>query len=355
MRLLVTVAHYFKPQSVSEWHQVTGSGRDALARIAALNSAIVALHRYFGPHRGARDSRLQKYDTAVANRLDIVIMTVRGSNVLDSIGIDPSTYSVEYFEGPPPMLGFEAQRIMRERAGGYDIYAYLEDDLTIVDPAFFEKISWFVETFGPDVMLTPTCYEMAHSGIPAKIQVAPRISSKMLVPLLRSELAPRLTGRWNGREQTFRLPHNPHSASFFVTDLQLKRWMTHPTFYDRDASYIDPLVSAATYAPGRIFGLYRPAEPDPWFLATEHYGTRYTAGCAPAGKIYGEPPLLSLAEGAGGDGRQSALFKGRIDTINSIIGEASELRNQLDGLKRSRSRLAKALAAAILQKLTRRN
>jgi hypothetical protein len=356
MRVLVTIAHYFKQQPGADWYHALGSGRDPLAKIAGLNSEIVALHRYFGPHRATLDPRLRKYDTAGANVLDIVIMTVRGANVLQETGIDSSIYGVEYFEGPPSMLAFEAQRIMRERVGGYDLYAYLDDDLTIVDPQFFDKVLWFVETFGPDTMLIPTTYEMAHSGIPAKILFSPRLSSKSLASFRKLDLAPALTGRWNGREQTFRLPYNPHSHCFFVTDAQLREWITRPSFYDRDASFFDPLVSAATYAPGRVFGMYRPAEPDPWFLSIEHYGTRYSSALAPVGQTYGEPPLLSLAEKAasGGDGQAQALSNGRADTINSVIAEASRLRYQLEHLKSSRSELFRALVAAIRQKWTRR-
>lgn len=237
MRLFVTIAHYFKQQPSDSWHQALGSGRDPLPRIAALNSEIVALHRYFGPYRATLDARLRRHDTSDVNVLDIVIMTARGCNVLESIGVDPSTYSVEYFDGPPLMLAFEAQRIMRERAGSYDLYAYLEDDLTIVDPHFFDKILWFVESFGPDVMLTPTRYEMAHSGLPAKIEFSPGLSSKLLSHFRQRTLVPKLTGIWNDREQTFRLPYNPHSACFFVTDEQLRRWIAQPSFYDRDASF----------------------------------------------------------------------------------------------------------------------
>ncbi len=352
MRLLVTIAHYFKETPVGDWYDTLGSGRAPLAKIAALNSEIVALHRYFGPRRLVADVNLQASDTMETHTVDIVIMTVRGANIIESIGIDPSTYRVEYFEGPPMMLAFEAQRIMRERAGEYDLYAYLEDDLTIVDPEFFQKIIWFIKAFGPDVMLIPTRYEMAHSGIPAKIEFSPRLSRKAVASFCRNEFAPALTTSWRGREHTFRLPNNPHSACFFVTDEQLKRWMTHPSFYDRDCSFVGPLESAATYAPGRCFAMYRPAEPDPWFLAIEHYGTRYSAALAPAGETYGEPPLLALAEAAAAAGAGLASLPGSFSSINTAAAEVSRLRYQLERLSCSRSTLAKALAVAIWRKWT---
>jgi hypothetical protein len=358
MRILVTIAHYFKIEPGHDWYGALGSGRAPLAKIAALNSEIVSLHRYLGRRSAVSDANLRAFDTTEAHTLDIVIVTMRDANVLEWIGIDPATYSVEYFDGPPLMLAFEAQRIMRERAGNYDLYAYLEDDLTVVDPDFFAKILWFVESFGPGATLFPTRYEMAHSGTPAKIEFSPHLSSKAIAPFQRPGLAPALTGRWHGREQTFRPPNNPHSGCFFVTDAQLKRWIEHPSFYDRDTSFCDPLASAATYAPGRVFGIYKPAEPDPWFLAIEHYGTRYAAGAAPAGETYGEPPLLALAEAANADGGGASPLGGLANsrqTVNTVTAEAAKLKYQLQRLTRSRTALTKALAAAIWNKWTQRD
>ena len=178
MRALITIAHYFKSTADGDVANAPGSGRAPLARIAALNSQIVALHRHFGAVRLAVDPRQsESFDALERNTLDIIIMTVRGANLLEYIGIDPSVYGVEYFDGPPVMLGFEAQRIMRDRAGDYDFYAYMEDDLTVTDPAFFEKIGWFVSLFGPEAMLLPCRYEMAHSGTPAKVAIEPRLFS----------------------------------------------------------------------------------------------------------------------------------------------------------------------------------
>jgi hypothetical protein len=357
MRALINIAHYFKSKTDRDLRDAPGSGRAPLARIAALNSQIVALHRHFGGLRLARDPRQSaSFDAMERNTLDIIIMTVRGANLLECIGIDPSVYRVEYFDGPPVMLAFEAQRIMRERAGAYDFYAYLEDDLTVTDPAFFEKIGWFVSSFGPEAILLPRLYEMAQSGTPEKVAIEPRLSSDMLSSLRRSGLSPTLAGRWNEREQTFSLPHNPHAGCFILTDEQLKLWMHQPSFYDREVSWSDPLVSASTYAPGRVFALYKPAEPHPWFLEIEHYGTFYSAALAPAGQTFGEPPLLAFAETAidKGEAGGAGLAQPPGTTINTMMAEAENARRALETLRHSRSGLAKAFVAATWRKFVRR-
>jgi len=360
MRLLVTIAHYFKQDSFAELHRGAGSGRSPFARIAELNEQIVALNKYYGSRCLSLNPDRPPPVAAGNDTLDIVVMTVRGANLLAWIGIDPATYTVAYFDGVPRMLPFEAQRIMRERAGGYDLYGYFEDDLIIDDPAFFAKIAWFAEKFGPNALLMPVRYEFAHTGTPTKVAIDHRLSSKALAPFRRMPVPTVQRGSWNGREQTFRLPQNPHSGCFVVTDTQLKLWMGQPSFYDRDVSWIGPLESASTYSPGKVFGLYIAAEPDPWFLQIEHYGTRYAATVAPLGEIYGEPPLLAMVEAAasaGSEGIPQALGTMGVghNTINSLVGEAAGLRHRLRALESSRSKLAKALVSAVWRKRRAKN
>lgn len=359
MRALVVIAHYFKSSDEADSYRALGSAQAPLAKIAALNAQIVALHRYFGPRRGSINPQdAQGQAGGSGNVLDIVILTVRGYNLLDSIGIEPSVYTIEYFDGPPLMLPFEAQRVMRERAGNYDVYAYMEDDLIVDDPAFFAKIVWFAGQFGPAAMLMPVRYEMASTGTPAKVSVSLRLSGDTRKAISRPQCAARLSGCWNGRKLQFEQPNNPHAACYVLTDAQLKFWMSQPSFYDRDASWIDPLVSASTYAPAKVFCLYTATEPDPWFLGIEHFGTRIVAANAPPGQVYGEPLLLTLAEAAARsapDGAASPLAQmvKPGSSYNALAAEAARLRHELDSLKRSRSRLLRALLAAFKSKLLR--
>lgn len=359
MRLLVTIAHYFKQEPVSQWVGAGGSGRSPFAKIAALNESIVALHRYFGPRRLALNPADPLPGIGPSGTvLDIVVMTTRGANLLEWIGIDPSAYAVSYFDGEPQMLPFEAQRIMSERAGDYDLYAYMEDDLIIDDPAFFAKIAWFADACGPRAMLLPIRYEMAHTGTPAKVAIGVRLSGQAIAPFRQSGAPLEVAGLWNGMKQTFHLPNNPHVGFFAVTDAQLKIWMDSGSFYDRDTSWIDPLVSAATLAPGKVFALYHSAKSDPWFLEIEHFGTRFASTLAQPGDLFGEPPLLGLVEAAAASGSAgvpsplAAMTPGS-KTNNMLVGETAELRHRLAALENSRSMLAVALAKAIWRKLSR--
>ena len=352
MRVFVAIAHYFNNDEQREHIRALdmGSGRWPLPRIAALNAEIVALHRHFGPNAfSINPNEAAQFTSRPSNVLDIVVVTVRDKNVLEWIGIEPPTIGVEYFDGDPLMLGFEAQRLMRERAGGYDIYGYMEDDLVITDPAFLEKMSWFADNFGETALLMPRRYEQSSSGTLAKVAFSPQLSKSDREFLFRRSPQPVLSAAWHGREQSFRIPMNPHAGCYFLAQRQLDKWMRSDSFYDRDASWIDPLVSAATYAPGKLFDIYVAAEPDPWFLEIEHFGVRYAAQALSATMKLGDQPILKLAErlaDASGDGALTTAPAGY--SSDEMFAELARLKHEVRRLKGSRSELAKALLRSLL-------
>ena len=366
MRVLVVSCHYFGQKTDVSTAAIFSSQLDPLARIAAVNASLVALHRHFGPRRHGKDpsARLPQ-DQTPERTLDIVVLQVPGKGLLDSIGIDPSCYTVEYFDGPPMMLCFEAQRVLRERVGSYDFYAVIEDDMVIHDPLFLDKIGAFARAFGDKTLLQPTRYEMAQSGTPAIVVGDPVLSSTTLAPFRRPGQKARLAIEWLGREQTFVLPNNPHASGYFLTDTQLRHWIGTPWFYDRDASWLGPIESAMSLSIGRAFDVYQPGAPDPFFLSIEHYGTRYARATAPSGVTYGDAPLLQIAHQALQHSRRAAaeaypsadgpapledLFFQSSASFNALVRERDAALVELGALKRSRSQLFKQLVAALLRK-----
>jgi len=368
MRILFVICHHFGQKPDDQAAAIFSSQLDPLARIAAVNASIVALFRHFGPNRHGRDpsARLPE-DRTPERRLDIVVLQVRGKDLLDAIGIEPSCYTVEYFDGPPLMLCFEAQRVLRERVGGYDLYAVIEDDMVIHDPLFLEKLACFERSFGSEKMLRPTRYEMAQSGTPAMVVFDPVLSGRDLAPFRRPGQKDRLSLDWHGREQTFVLPQNPHSSSYFLSDAQLRHWIATPWFYDRDASWVGPIESAMNLAIGRAFDLYKPGAPDPFFLAIEHYGTRYARATARNGVTYGDTPLLEIAHAAlrragadgeaaivhgqnGGTGGNGELFTKSAASFNALVNERDAALIELIALRKSRSKLFKELVTMLVRK-----
>ena len=65
----------------------------------------------------------------------------------------------------PKFLGFEAQRFLASCLDeSYDLYAYFEDDLIILDPGFFRKIDWFRGQAGDECVLLP--HRIEFSSVP---------------------------------------------------------------------------------------------------------------------------------------------------------------------------------------------
>ena len=176
--------------------------------------------------------------------------------------------------------------------------AHLEDDIVIHDPGFFDKLAWFQAAFGPKAVLQPTVYELSRTGVPAKVVIAPRLNEFYGRPFRREGQAKRLRQRWLGREVAFEIPDNPHSPSFFLSAAQMDMLVQHPSYGDRDFSWIDPMVSAATLAIGKVFDLYKAVDPARFFLEAEHYGVRYSGRFAPFDVRYGDEPMLAIAEAA---------------------------------------------------------
>jgi hypothetical protein len=298
MRILVVIAHFFGRKEPDDQHAICGSQIEPLSRIAALNASIVALYRNFG--RISRTFEQVDLSTTVALRereLDVVILAKEGNSLLDHIGIGPSYYSVEYVDDAL-RIPFHAQQVIRDRLGRYDFYCVIEDDLIIHDPDFFEKLAWFDGHFGPRALLAPVRYEMSARGVPARVVIDPRLGDARRAPFLRPGQRPSVGAAWHGQVQVFNLPSNPHAGGYFLSNAQLAHWVAQSSFGDGDTSWIGPLESAMTLSVGKVFDIYKAAEPDPFFLAIEHYGTRFSTKTAVNGQVYGDPPILDIAQGA---------------------------------------------------------
>lgn len=367
MRLLVVTHHYF--EAASDGRPTIYSSRiDPLARIAAVNAMLVAFHRHFGPRRHGEDpSKRLPGDETPERVLDIVVLQVPGKGIIEHIGLNPKLYTLELWDGPPTQLGFETQRVLRDRLGGYDYYVVVEDDMVIHDPLFFEKLAWFEKQFGTTRLLQPLRYEMAQSGMPAIVSAWPRISPELLrsLGMRRREQAERLAADWHGRQQTFAWSNNPHVGGFFLSDAQLRYWASTPWLYDCDASFVGPLESAMCLSISRAFDVYQPAAPDPFFLSIEHWGTRYARAFAPPDVSYGDTPLLEIAHralrhaSAGTnelDGRNPTNLAGIMAVadrqLNALVNERDTILGELNSLRRSRSKLFKALIKATMKKLS---
>ena len=300
MRYLFVIPHYVRDGGVApkaEERTETGFVHPTLSRVAkvaALGDTLAALTALFGTRR----MRLEGVPIPQPHKADIVVVTKSDGSILRNLDYRDAISEVIEHDGDAALIPWACQRVLQTRQGAYDYYCYLEDDIIIHDPAFFEKLAWFERTFGSHALLQPVPYEISRTGVPAKISIAPVLDEAAGIAFLRDGQRRRLDGDWHGRPIGFEIPHNPHGASFFLSARQLDMLIAHPSYGVRDASWIDPMVSAATLTIGKVFDLYKAVEPDLFFLEVEHYGSRYAGRFAPFEIRYGDEPLLAIAEAA---------------------------------------------------------
>lgn len=301
-------------------------------RVFALNEALVALKRHFGERRFRGPyTEIEPVDDE-GRKLDIVIVTVEGRNVLHLIDVDPGEYDVEYFTGDPMFLGFETQRIARERGGDYDVVGMMEDDLVINDPAFLDKVLWFNRAFGPKAVLQPHRVEVSRAGLLAKTMIEPSLAPHFTEQFRHPGEPEMREGEFAGRPRRFARTTNPHSGCWFLTGEQVQDWSREPYFYDREPSWVGPLESAATRAFALKHCVYRAVDPDPFFLEIEHFGVSFATQYRVGGISFQTSPFLTLKGFESEDSTQ--LHRARVE-----LAELREEHQALNERLKSRKEL----------------
>jgi hypothetical protein len=280
MRILVTIPHYHVVSGATApdgpWH---GSRRQAAeTRTAALSSCIAALHQLYGPAPHIIDQATRvalPANQRTAGRVDVVICTTGDAHVLSRLALPAGSYNHHPTDCPAPLLGFECHAVLLDRLGGYDYYAYLEDDLIAHDPWLLVKLGWFTAQLGDEVLLQLNRYEVGPLGLVHKAYIDGDLPVELTSTFQDLSVRPEATGRLLGMTVAFHRARNPHAGCFFLNARQMETWASRPYFLDRDTSFIGPLESAATLGIMRTFLVYKPAPESAGFLEIEHYGTSF--------------------------------------------------------------------------------
>jgi hypothetical protein len=266
MKILVTIPHYCGPPIGATFG---ASKHPPAQRQEALRTCLRSLYRHFGSSRYALDFMaggfLLKQPTG--NQIDIVICKHAEQHVLEGLDVAVS----EIVESHDPLrLGFKCHEVLNTYYGRYDYYCFMEDDIIIHDPRFFEKLEYYNTAFGdkPPTLLQPHRYEASMEPL-AKVYIDQKIDSDLI-----KECQKKAVSAIRGGLALFYKADNPHSGCFFLNANQMKRWRKQKYFLDGDASLLSPLESAATLGIMKTFAVYKP---EPWhYLEVEHYGAPYT-------------------------------------------------------------------------------
>ena len=277
MRILVAVVHYWDPAGSGHHGSLRPNPRP---RIEAFQQQILSLMRL-----SQRQAQLtmETLTADPANKLfqhqiDIKVITDGEHHVLDQLdapfrGLFQMVVSKP--EGPKH-LGFEAQKFLASRLNeNYDLYAYFEDDLIVLDPGFFRKINWFRTQAGDECVLLPHRIEFSS---------VPNVVDRFFIdgPIAEDELSrvipdpsPAICSPYPGGTVYFESPRNPHSGCFVLSGSQLQHWMHQPWWQDGDCSLISPLESAASLGVAKTFRVFKPAMANASWLELQHWGTNF--------------------------------------------------------------------------------
>lgn len=277
MRILITIPHFFKPKDNSRHGSQT---KDPQPRLEALSQSLAALHQLFGKSQSIINinKRLAiPVNQPQTHDLDIVICTTRDCHLLNQLSL-PSHFYQHYPTGAEPLfLGFECQAVLRDCLGKYDYYCFLEDDLILHDPWFFNKLSWFTKEAGNLCLLQPNRYEISTHALTCKAYVDGDLAPRTTQAFQNVEERSLLKSNIMGVPITFRRALNPHSGCYFLNANQMDYWAKQSHFLDRDTSFVSPLESAATLGIMKTFRVYKSVAEQASFLEVQHYGSKFLA------------------------------------------------------------------------------
>ena len=280
MRVLLTVAHYFKAEEHDG--RVKYASTDPAQRQQRASVLGRMLFSWMAHQTQASVLNIERkvYEThpGHVDKLDIVLVVQGDNHLVSGAAFQGRSVSVERTEiENPRLLGFECHRVMAERAGDYDLFCFSEDDLLSSDPLFFPKIQAFQQRFGPRRVLMPNRFEIFSRGPNFKTYVDGPIRAAKLIPFhnaVPDEATlhdPALLGA-----PVFERATNPHSGFFAITAEQLAYWRNKPWFLNRDTNFVGPLESAATLGMLQTFALYKATGRNLGWLGVEHLDHKFS-------------------------------------------------------------------------------
>ena len=224
------------------------------------------------------DRAVYPCNDAFRNEITIRIITDGEHTVLDRLEPSYRDCFEEVVVSPTNglMLGFEAHAFLASQADlEFDFYGYMEDDLVIQDPQFFQKLSWLTSLLSPYDLVLPQRVEFASNPHPVDRFYIDGPLDAAELSRLNLNSRPLIIFKAPGGDVVLETPRNPHAGCFFLTHRQLIHWSKQSFWLDRDSTFISPLESAATLGISKAFKLLKPCFSHASWLELQHWGTSF--------------------------------------------------------------------------------
>ncbi|MBE9154467.1 hypothetical protein [Cyanobium sp. LEGE 06113] len=148
-----------------------------------------------------------------------------------------------------------------------DLSLYLEDDLVLSDPLFFDKQRWFLERSGGRAVLMPHRYELIPGGGGRRLLIDGPLKPEFIERFCQPKVAVASARFLDGQQVSFDRTANPHSGLFCVNSEQILKLRQQPL---PRQGFVTPLETAATLTVLQQFAVLKPALAHRAFLWMEH-------------------------------------------------------------------------------------
>jgi len=274
MRILFTIAHYYG-QTENGFYGSLAS--PAKKRLQVLVNCVAALRQHFGPKQGltfSTERRITGANRGRDQKIEIVVCTDGDNHLLDHL--PNGLVRKRDVAGDPMLLGYGCHEVLAAEIDNYDYFCFLEDDIIINDPEFFQKLNWFETVANEESILQPNRFETLIGQPVDKLYIDGNLGKPQFSAQFQDiTIDTNLSASHLGGQLNFQRVNNPHSGCFFLNQRQMRQWMDQPYFLDRSVDFCGPLESAATLGIMKTFKIYKPARENASFLEVRHGDNRY--------------------------------------------------------------------------------
>ena len=273
IRVLICVPHVFSPKSGSLYGSETAEKihikRSALRSCCNGNldrfNKVGYVHQSLGKGKEVVTRRIVK-----EGGIDLTIQVYlgKGKNLSEVISRNKKLELFEVSCNDMKNVPAVASRKALEQWNRFDIIGYMEDDISIEDEEFFEKILFLNSIYGDEYVFMPHRFERATEKGEVVLSGDPEGGRDDLF----WDTGETISVEWGIRERSFYRATNPHSGCFFLTKEQAricdaywrnKKWIA-------DFVLAGPLEHACTGILLPIFRVMKPCIENYEFLKVLH-------------------------------------------------------------------------------------
>ena len=257
MKVLIGIAHAFTPKENSAYSsQNINKKKDkekALFKATIGNLIRHNKNQWIHASLGNRGKIVtRQIQTNLSQDIEVRLYVAKGASLANELPGHRNLEIIEIDVEDKMMLPMKATQHLLENCGGYDIVGYMEDDISIEDEYFFQKL------------------KCIHSDIPKEYAIIPHRCEKIENigevilsgdpdggrPDLFWDTGEKISYGWPTGVITFYRATNPHSGCFFLSKEQAAMVRKHWENQDWKSNFqlSGPLEQAAS---GRLLGILK--------------------------------------------------------------------------------------------------